>query len=106
VIEALAAGVPVVQPRRGAFPELIEATGGGVVCEPDDPRALADAIEALLLDAERAAALGQKGQESVFERFSADAMARETARVLAETAGGAGASGFSSTVARGSGQSS
>lgn len=106
VIEALAAGVPVVQPRRGAFPELIEATGGGVVCEPDDPRALADAIEALLLDAGRAAALGQKGQESVFERFSADAMARETARVLAETAGGAATSGFSSTVARGSGQSS
>ncbi|MCX8091647.1 MAG: glycosyltransferase family 4 protein [Verrucomicrobiae bacterium] len=84
VIEALAAGVPVVQPRRGAFPELVEATGGGLLCEPDDPTALADAIESLLLNPERAAALGQTGQQAVFEKFSAEAMARETVRVLEE----------------------
>jgi glycosyltransferase involved in cell wall biosynthesis len=34
VIEALAAGVPVVQPRTAAFPELLEATGGGLLCDP------------------------------------------------------------------------
>ena len=32
LIEAMAAGIPAVQPRLGAFPELIEATGGGVLC--------------------------------------------------------------------------
>lgn len=106
VIEALAAGVPVVQPRRGAFPELIEATGGGLVCEPDDPKALAEAIESLLLNPDRAAALGQNGQEAVFEKFSAEAMARETVRVLSAVAGRAEPTQFTSPLARESDQSS
>ena len=76
VIEAMAAAVPVVQPRTAAFPELIEATGGGVLCAPGDPQALAEAIEALLLDTARARALGEAGRRAVFERFSAAAMAR------------------------------
>ncbi len=89
VLEALAAGVPVVQPRRGAFPELIEATGGGRVCEPDDAKALAEAIEPLLLQPEQAAALGRKGQEAVFENFSALAMARRMAELFQAVCPGA-----------------
>ncbi|HEY2253558.1 MAG TPA: glycosyltransferase family 4 protein, partial [Planctomycetaceae bacterium] len=50
VLEALANGVPVVQPRHGSFPELIEATGGGLLVEPNDPRALADALRRLMDD--------------------------------------------------------
>jgi glycosyltransferase involved in cell wall biosynthesis len=88
VIEALAAGVPVVLPRLAAFPELIEATGGGVLCAADDPSALAEAIEALLLDSARARALGDAGRHAVFERFSAPAMARELADAYAGLAGG------------------
>jgi glycosyltransferase involved in cell wall biosynthesis len=84
VIEALAAGVPVVQPRIGAFPELIEATGGGVLCAPGDPQALADAIQPLLLDPAQARALGEAGRRAVFEKFSAEAMAREMARAFQE----------------------
>ena len=76
VIEALAAGVPVVQPRHAAFPELIEATGGGVIAEPK-ARALADAVEALLLNPERARALGEAGRQAVREKFNMDRMARE-----------------------------
>ncbi len=82
VIEASAAGVPVVQPRTAAFPELIEATGGGVLCEPGRADALADAIESLLLDPPRARALGEAGCRAVRERFSAEAMANETLRAL------------------------
>jgi len=82
VIEALAAGVPVVQPRSGAFPELIEATGGGVLCNPGDPQALADSIEELLLNPARARSLRDAGRGAVFERFSAAAMATETLRHL------------------------
>ena len=48
VIEAMASAVPVVQPRHAAFPELIEATGGGLICDPTPP-ALAEGIEQLLL---------------------------------------------------------
>jgi glycosyltransferase involved in cell wall biosynthesis len=41
VLEALANGTPVVQPRHGSFPELIEATGGGLLVAPGDPAVLA-----------------------------------------------------------------
>jgi glycosyltransferase involved in cell wall biosynthesis len=87
VIEALAAGVPVVQPRVAAFPELVEATGGGVLCAPGDARALAEAIEELLLNPARARALGEAGRRAVFERFSAEAMAQATLRLYGELAG-------------------
>ena len=83
VIEAMAAGVPVVQPRVAAFPELIEATGGGELCEPDNPKALADAIQGLLLEPERTRALGEAGRKAVFERFSIEAMTDEVVRIYA-----------------------
>jgi glycosyltransferase involved in cell wall biosynthesis len=82
VIEALAAGVPVVQPRHGAFPEIIASTGGGVLCEPGDAKALAGSLEQLLLDPAHARQLGEAGQRAVFEKFTAEAMARETLRVF------------------------
>lgn len=83
VVEAMAAGVPVVQPRTAAFPELIAATGGGVLCEPDDAKSLADAIESLLLEPARARALGAAGRQAVFERFNIEARTDEVVRVYA-----------------------
>src|SRR5262249_1430931 len=74
LIEALAAGVPVVQPRTAAFTELIDATRGGILCAEDNVEALADAIEQLLLNPARAKALGEAGRRAVFERFSAESM--------------------------------
>src|SRR6266699_4001826 len=65
VIEALASGLPVVQPRAASFPELIEATGGGALYEPGDVNALADAVEGLLLDPEKRRALGEAGRKAV-----------------------------------------
>jgi len=50
--KAQASGVPVVQPRHGAFPELLEITQGGVLCEPDDPASLASSLEEVLLHRE------------------------------------------------------
>jgi glycosyltransferase involved in cell wall biosynthesis len=79
VVEALASGVPVVQPRHAAFPELLEATGGGRICEPGDAAALAEAIEPLLLDPILARRLGAAGREAVFRNFGIDSM---TARIL------------------------
>ncbi len=77
VLEALASGVPVVQPRHGAFGELLTATGGGMLCEPDDPQALARAIEKLLLDHDRRRRLAGEGRRNVVARFGADRMARQ-----------------------------
>jgi glycosyltransferase involved in cell wall biosynthesis len=76
VIEALACGVPVVQPAVAAFPELIEATGGGVLCKPENPEALADAVEPLLADVILVRGLGNAGRQSVQRQFTAEAMAR------------------------------
>ena len=79
ITEALAAGVPVVQPNAGAFPEVIEATGGGIVYDKDKPDALYEALETLLRDPDRARALGQRGRDVVFERFGVDRMAEDMA---------------------------
>ena len=87
VIEALAAGVPVVQPRHGAFPELLEATGGGRLCEPGSPEALADALESLLLDPARCRAIGAAGQAAVRANFSAEAMASRMIQCFQEAVG-------------------
>jgi len=79
LIEALASGVPVVQPAHSAFPEILQATGGGLLCDAQDPDALAGAIESLLLDPARARALGESGRKAVAEKFSVETMARQVA---------------------------
>ncbi|HLN27800.1 MAG TPA: glycosyltransferase family 4 protein [Gemmataceae bacterium] len=81
ILEALAAGVPVVQPRHGSFPELIEATGGGLLVNPNDPEDLAHTLGKLLVDVVHREGLGRKGREVVRQRFTAERMARETALV-------------------------
>jgi glycosyltransferase involved in cell wall biosynthesis len=78
VLEALANGVPVVQPRHGSFPELIEATGGGLLVEPDDPAALARGLRELLEQPQRRAELAARGLAAIRQRFHAAAMARNT----------------------------
>jgi glycosyltransferase involved in cell wall biosynthesis len=82
ILEALANGVPVVQPRHGSFPELIEMTEGGLVVEPGSPEALADGLAQMLLDTERRRACAERGQAAVRERFTAQSMATATAEVL------------------------
>ncbi len=82
VIEAQACGVPVVQPRSGAFPELIERTQGGVLCEPDDPVSLAVALEDLLLHREEREQLGAEGRKKTRDHFSAARMALEMEGIL------------------------
>jgi glycosyltransferase involved in cell wall biosynthesis len=76
LIEALALGVPVVQPGLGAFPELIGETGGGVLYAPNDAPTLAGALHSLLDDRERAIGLGRAGSTSVHEKFGIDHTAR------------------------------
>jgi glycosyltransferase involved in cell wall biosynthesis len=84
VLEALANGVPVVQPRHGSFPELLEATGGGMLVEPENPHALARALQQLFENPAHRHELGRKGKEAVHGRFHAERMAAETAAIYAK----------------------
>ena len=90
VVEAMACGVPVVQPDAAAFPELVAATGGGVCVPPRDASALARAWRDLLADEPRRAALGRAGRLGVEKKFSAPTMCaqflRATARLTAAKA--------------------
>ena len=78
MLEALANGVPVVQPEHGAFPELIEATGGGLLVEPGHAEALADALEALADDSARRIELGTTGRRKVPALFGPARMAGQS----------------------------
>lgn len=82
ILESLACGVPVVQPRHGAFPELIEATGGGILYEPGKVEELAAKLCDLLGDTARRKELGEKGRQSVLERFSLERMAKDVVSVF------------------------
>jgi glycosyltransferase involved in cell wall biosynthesis len=88
IIEALAAGVPVVQPAVGGFRELVELTGGGVLFEPVEPAPLAEALYRLLADRPRARELARRGRERVLKDFTIERMADETLAVYAAVAGG------------------
>ncbi|MHC4705975.1 MAG: glycosyltransferase family 4 protein [Planctomycetota bacterium] len=81
VLEALAAGVPVVEPASGVFPELLDKTGGGVLYEANDASALVAAIEPLLLDRDNALKLGRQGREAVFAEFDVNKTAEEMVRI-------------------------
>ncbi|MFM8291787.1 MAG: glycosyltransferase family 4 protein [Planctomycetia bacterium] len=91
VIEALAAGVPVVAPAHGGFPELLgdgnDAEAAGLLHRPGDPADLARAIDELLTDPARAAALGGRGHALARARHSATSMADAHARLYARLCG-------------------
>lgn len=82
LIESLAAGTPLVQPDVAGFPEILSATGGGVISGTNTSEALATALEPLLREPARLQALGQTGRSAVFQRFSDDAMARQVIACL------------------------
>ena len=86
LLEAMANGVPVVQPRRGAFPEILQKTGGGILVEPDDTASLAQGILSLWKDPALAEELGKRGAQGVREHYSASRMAVRALEVYSNVA--------------------
>lgn len=86
VLEALAAGVPVVQPDHGAFPEMLAELGGGLLHRPEDPQHLAERLRELLLDAQKRAELAQTGRQRVLSGRNERFMAKRTVAVLGQIA--------------------
>jgi len=92
VLESLAAGVPVVQPDHGAFPELLAATGGGQLVRPGDTAHLAETLAELLRDPAKRQLLGEQGRTAVHRDFHADAAAQATLDVYRQFLGSSGVS--------------
>jgi glycosyltransferase involved in cell wall biosynthesis len=79
LLESMAAGVPVVQPKRGAFIEVVEKTGGGVLVAPDDMDALAGGLYALWSDRALSATLAERAFEGVRAHYTiAQSAVRQT----------------------------
>jgi len=77
VIEAMAAGVSVVLPDHGAFPEILEKTGGGITYSTTEPESLLPALGEQLRDPSGCSAMGKQGRVAVHEKFSNEGLARQ-----------------------------
>jgi glycosyltransferase involved in cell wall biosynthesis len=92
LLEAMAAGVPVVQPRRGAFTEIVERTGGGLLVPADDSAALGHGLERVLLDESLAVDLSQRAYAGVRQHYSIGQSAEALLSVYDEVIAGQPAS--------------
>lgn len=81
-LEAMACGIPVVAPDHGAFPELMAASGGGLLFSHGQPANLVNGLEHLLRDADARRRMGAAGREWVAREGGREAMARTTAEVF------------------------
>jgi glycosyltransferase involved in cell wall biosynthesis len=70
LLEAMACGVPVVQPGHGAFPEMIAKTSGGLLVKPHDPQSVAEGLYTLWKSPALRAELGQKAFDGVRQHYS------------------------------------
>lgn len=75
-VEALAAGVPIVQPNVGGFPEFVAATNGGIIYEPNNSQTLAENIASLLHQPDRLQQHAEQGHRAVQEQFSIQNMVK------------------------------
>lgn len=76
LLEASAAGIPIVATNAGGIPEIVRNGENGYLLEPGDTDGIADAVISLLADPGKAAAIGQAGRERVFSHFSIENMVK------------------------------
>jgi glycosyltransferase involved in cell wall biosynthesis len=88
ILEANSAGVPVVQPATGAFPEIITRTGGGMTYEPDTVEALSEALCKIMTDNKLKESLGKKGYEGVRSELSLSKMSAGLAQLYEKAMSG------------------
>jgi len=84
ILEAMAAGLPVVASRVGGTPEAVEDGETGLLVPPKDPVALEEAMYSLLSNPAKAAAMGQAGRERVARYFTLERMVQEIAAIYEE----------------------
>jgi glycosyltransferase involved in cell wall biosynthesis len=87
LLEAMASGVPIVQPRRGAFIEIVQKTGGGMLVEPDDAASLAEGLESIWRDRVRREELAGKAFDGVRAHYTVQRSADRLIQVYQEIVG-------------------
>jgi glycosyltransferase involved in cell wall biosynthesis len=75
--EAMASGIPVVQPALGAFPEIVNTAGGGVIYQPNTPEALAKALKELFDNPTNIEKLSYEARASVENHFDINKLAEK-----------------------------
>jgi glycosyltransferase involved in cell wall biosynthesis len=79
--ELMASGIPVVQPALGAFPEILQISGGGVVYEPNTPQKLAEMWAELLPDRKKLDGLSIRARKGVEQSFNIRTQASEMVKI-------------------------
>ena len=87
LLEAMACGVPVVQPNHGAFPEILKHTGGGLLAMSESGADVADALYDVWKDPARAAEMGRRGAEGVRRHYTVTHMAENVLRIYQDAVG-------------------
>ena len=77
IMEAMAAGLPVISTNIAGIPEMIQPGINGELVRPNGPNQLADAIESFIGDATRARKFGERGREIGAQKFSLSENVRE-----------------------------
>ena len=87
LVEALAAGVPLVQPKAGCYPEFIDLSQGGIIYHPNTPGNLAEAISSLLKKPEKIQQMAETGRRNILDRFSMEEMSLNMVTVYRDLRG-------------------
>ncbi|MFC1725567.1 glycosyltransferase family 4 protein [candidate division KSB1 bacterium] len=90
LLEALAAGVPIVQPNNGGYPEFVKATKGGIIYEPNDAESLAEAAASLLIRPDRLRKLGSQGRNAVLEQYTINDFTKNIIKLYTDLLNNAG----------------
>jgi glycosyltransferase involved in cell wall biosynthesis len=80
-IESLASGIPVVQPSLGAFPEIVNNTGGGMIFSPNTGPALAHALEELFSQPAKLKQMSLNGRAAILNGFNSLSITRRMVEV-------------------------
>ena len=93
VLEAMAAGVPVLASKVGGVPDLIESEKTGLFCDPDHPESFSAGVENILADQEFAQQLATAAKAEALRRFHPRVIARQHVEIYREVLKGCGAMG-------------
>jgi glycosyltransferase involved in cell wall biosynthesis len=87
IVEAMARGLPVMASASGSVPDMVDRGRAGVLVEPVTQEAWTAALDGVLADRDRIAALGEAGRRRAQERYTVSAMADEYQRAFARVLG-------------------